>query len=99
MYLGYSNFNKKLFQAPNTELNLILINLIVSELAISFVGVPLDLVGTITHGKVLDGVFCPIAAFTHTLFGKWQGINSFWHVFYFTSNLHNFTSFVIAFCI
>ena len=60
----------ELFQAPNTEFHFILMNLIISELAISMIGVPLDLVGTITHGKALDSLFCPIVGFTHTLFGK-----------------------------
>ena len=49
---------------------MILMNLILSELAISLIGVPLDLIGTVTQGKALDSVLCPIVAFTHTLFGN-----------------------------
>ena len=47
-----------------------LINLIMSELAISCIGVPLDLLGVVTNGEELDDVLCPIVAFTHTFFGN-----------------------------
>ena len=45
-------------------------NLIVSELLISVVGVPLDLIGTVLQGRALETVLCPTTAFAHTLFGK-----------------------------
>ena len=62
-----------MFQARKTELNLILINLIVSDLLITIIGVPLDLIGTVTHGKALNDVVCPITAFTHTFLGnRWN---------------------------
>ena len=56
-------------QAQRTRLNLILINLIVSDLFIIFVGIPIDAVGAFTMGKALDETVCSCVAFTHTLFG------------------------------
>ena len=57
-------------QAQRTKLNLILINLIVSDLFIIFIGIPIDAVGAFTMGKALDETACSFVAFTHTLFGK-----------------------------
>ena len=56
-------------QALRTKLNLILINLILSDLFIIFIGIPIDAVGAFTMGKVLDETLCSCVAFTHTLFG------------------------------
>ena len=47
-----------------------LINLIISEFAIAFVGVPFDLVGSITKGEAITKSFCLIQGFIHTFFGK-----------------------------
>ena len=47
-----------------------LINLIISEFAIAFFGVPFDLVGSITKGEAITKSFCLIQGFIHTFFGK-----------------------------
>ena len=57
-------------QARKTKLNLILINLIVSDLFIIFVGIPIDAFGAFSFGSGLDDTFCTCVAFTHTLFGN-----------------------------
>ena len=59
-----------LFQAQKTELNLVLLNLIISDLGIVFVGIPLDAVGVYTKGESLNHLVCQFVAFNHTLFGK-----------------------------
>ena len=59
-----------LTQAQRTKFNIILINLIVSDLFIIFVGIPIDAVGAFTMGNALDKTLCSCVAFTHTLFGK-----------------------------
>ena len=58
------------FQSNKTELNYILINLVVSDIGISFIGVPIDLLGAATNGEAIDNVLCQIVAFTHTLLGN-----------------------------
>ena len=52
-----------------------LINLIISELLISVIGVPIDIIGTLS-GTTLSGVLCPTAAFVHTTLGKYISKNS-----------------------
>ena len=47
-------------------------NLIISELAISILGTPLDFMGNITNGSVLNNILCPLGGFTNTFFGKWN---------------------------
>ena len=47
-----------------------LINLILSELAISLVGVPLDFVGSVSQGTFVSDVSCSIKGFIHTFFGR-----------------------------
>ena len=59
-----------LTQAQRTKFNIILINLIVSDLFIIFVGIPIDAVGAFTMGNALDKTLCSCVAFTHTLLGK-----------------------------
>jgi len=59
----------KACQAKKTKLNLILINLIISDLFIIFVGIPIDAFGAFSFGSGLDDTFCTRVAFTHTLFG------------------------------
>ena len=54
---------------------MVITNLIVSELLISVVGVPLDIIGTVSQGKALETVLCPTTAFAHTLFGMDKFIN------------------------
>ena len=49
---------------------MVLINLIISELLISAVGVPFDISGVVTEGASMRGILCPIAAFTHTTSGE-----------------------------
>ena len=69
--LSYNGaFSLYSMQAQRTKLNLILINLIVSDLFIIFIGIPIDAVGAFTMGKALDETACSFVAFTHTLFGK-----------------------------
>ena len=60
-----------LFQKRNTEQNFMLINLIVSELAISLVAIPIDLVGSISHGTLANDMSCSLQGFIHTFFGKY----------------------------
>ena len=55
---------------------MVITNLIVSELLISVVGVPLDIIGTMSQGKALETVLCPTTAFAHTLFGMDKFINT-----------------------
>ena len=59
-----------LCQARKTELHLILMNLIVSDLAIIFIGIPVDAMGAFTKGEALDAFLCPSVAFVHTIFGS-----------------------------
>ena len=47
-----------------------LINLIMSELVIALFGVPLDLIGSISHGTFVSDFSCSLKGFTHTFFGK-----------------------------
>ena len=63
------------FQKRHTEQNYMLINLIISEFAIAFFGVPFDLVGSITKGDAITKSFCLIQGFIHTFFGKRYLIN------------------------
>ena len=44
-------------------------NLIVSDLAIIFIGIPVDAMGAFTKGEALDAFLCPSVAFVHTIFG------------------------------
>ena len=44
-------------------------NLIVSDLAIIFIGIPIDAMGAFTKGESLDAFLCPSVAFVHTIFG------------------------------
>ena len=48
---------------------MVITNLIVSELLISFIGVPLDLIGATSQGKANNSVLCPTTGFAHTLCG------------------------------
>ena len=64
------NYADTKFQKRHTEQNYMLINLIISEFAIAFVGVPFDLVGSITKGEAITKSFCLIQGFIHTFFGK-----------------------------
>ena len=45
-------------------------NLIVSDLAIIFIGIPVDAMGAFTKGEALDAFLCPSVAFVHTIFGE-----------------------------
>ena len=45
-------------------------NLIVSDLAIIFIGIPVDAMGAFTRGEALDAFLCPSVAFVHTIFGE-----------------------------
>ena len=47
-----------------------LINLILSELMISLVAIPLDLIGSIGHGTLANDTSCSLKGFIHTFFGK-----------------------------
>ena len=47
-----------------------LLNLIVSELAIAAIGIPVDFYNSITRGVNLDNFICPIVGFIHTFFGE-----------------------------
>ena len=58
------------FQIHNTRQNFLLINLIFSELALSFVAIPIELYFNIVRGSGLGGFFCPTTGFIHTFFGK-----------------------------
>ena len=77
------------FQIHKTEQNFMLMNLIISELAISVFGIPLDFLGSITHGTVLNSLLCPLGGFTHTFFGKCNIIylNRFFANLHFTLNV------------
>ena len=44
-------------------------NLIVSDLAIIFIGIPIDAMGAFTKRESLDAFLCPSVAFVHTIFG------------------------------
>ena len=75
------------FQKRHTEQNYMLINLILSEFAIAFFGVPFDLVGSITKGDAITKSFCLIQGFIHTFFGKQHlieicNLDSFFSCFY-----------------
>ena len=48
-----------------------LINLILSELAISLVAIPLDLIGSISHGTLANDISCSLKGFIHTFFGEY----------------------------
>ena len=48
-----------------------LINLILSELAIAMFGIPPDLYNSITRGEALGSFFCPSFGFVHTFFGNY----------------------------
>ena len=61
--------SKKPLQADNTKLNLVLINLLVSDLSIIFLGIPIDTLGAFTKGQSLNNFLCSMAAFTHTVSG------------------------------
>ena len=52
-----------------TELNFVLLNLIINDLFIVFVGVPLDFTGAFSKGEALNSPLCQATAFVHTLFG------------------------------
>ena len=58
---------------------MVLINLIISELLISAVGVPFDISGVVTEGASMRGILCPIAAFTHTTSGEFVFLKFFYH--------------------
>ena len=58
------------FQTRNTEHNFFLINLIVSESALTVLGMPIDVYNGITLGVGLDGFICPTVGFIHTFFGE-----------------------------
>ena len=62
-----------------------LINLIISELLISVIGVPIDIIGTLS-GTTLSGVLCPTAAFVHTTLGKYISKNSQYFVPFLDKN-------------
>ena len=53
-----------------------LINLILSELAISLVAIPLDLIGSISHGTLANDISCSLKGFIHTFFGKYFHLKS-----------------------
>ena len=81
----------KYIQARKTQLNLILMNLIVSDLAIIFVGVPLDILGSFTKWKSNKNIVCPAVAFTHTIFGNMKNkvhisTNDSYRLFKYNSN-------------
>ena len=59
------------FQSRKSEQNLMLLNLIVSELCIAIIGIPADLYNSITRGIHLDKFVCPFVGFIHTFFGKY----------------------------
>ena len=65
-----SHFMISLFQTRNTEHNFFLINLIVSETALSLLGMPIDVYNGITLGVQLDTFICPTVGFIHTFFGN-----------------------------
>ena len=60
------------FQTRPTEQNFMLINLILSELAIAMFGIPPDLYNSITRGEALGSFFCPSFGFVHTFFGNYS---------------------------
>ena len=70
MNYSYDTFVSILIQAKRTKLNLILINLIVSDLFIVFVGIPIDAVEAFSFGSALNDTICSCVAFTHTIFGN-----------------------------
>ena len=51
---------------------MVLTNLIISELLISGIGVPLDVVGNIIYGEPPGQLYCSTVAFIHTLLGKYK---------------------------
>ena len=57
-------------------MHLILINLIVSDLAIIFIGIPVDALGAFTKGYALDVFLCQSVAFVHTMFGSYKSIKN-----------------------
>ena len=57
-------------------MHLILINLIVSDLAIIFIGIPVDALGAFTKGYALDMFLCQSVAFVHTMFGSYKSIKT-----------------------
>ena len=66
-YFYEYNFIISSFQTRNTEHNFFLINLIVSESALTVLGMPIDVYNGITLGV---GLICPIVGFIHTFFGE-----------------------------
>ena len=58
-------------------MNLVITNLLVSDLSIIFIGIPLDAIGAFTKGQALNNVLCPIVAFTHTFSGMANSIFTF----------------------
>ena len=62
--------NTILLQAQKTKWNLLLINLLVSDLSIIFIGIPLEAIGAFSKGQAMNHVLCRITAFTHTLSGS-----------------------------
>ena len=69
-YFYEYNFIISSFQTRNTEHNFFLINLIVSESALTVLGMPIDVYNGITLGVELDGFLCPTVGFIHTFFGE-----------------------------
>ena len=58
------------FQIQNTKHKFLIINLIISELAISCVGIPLDFYHIVAEPEDENRVLCSSTAFIHTLFGN-----------------------------
>ena len=53
-----------------TEFNLLLMNLITSELLVSVFGIPVDLVAALQHGWAMGPAFCSVVGFTLTTLGE-----------------------------
>ena len=55
-----------------TEFNLLLMNLICSELLVSVFGIPVDTLAALQHGWDMGPAFCSVVGFTLTTLGKFQ---------------------------
>ena len=76
--MSKSNVQSKIlnisFQIQNTKHKFLIINLIISELAISCVGVPLDFYHIVAASEDENRLLCSSTGFIHTLFGNCQQI-------------------------
>ena len=59
-------------QAKQSKFNLILINLLVSDLAMLCICIPLESSAAFSKGESMNNILCPITAFINTILGKYR---------------------------